>query len=58
MEEALGERVVERNASFVAVVPFWAVWPFEVMILPRRHVKRLRILQRRSEQTSPVSCRR
>jgi UDPglucose--hexose-1-phosphate uridylyltransferase len=41
MEEALGERVVERNASFVAVVPFWAVWPFEVMILPRRHVKRL-----------------
>ncbi len=24
--------------SFVAVVPFWAVWPFEVMILPVRHV--------------------
>ena len=31
---ALGERVVARNESFVAVVPFWAVWPFEVMILP------------------------
>ena len=27
-----------RNASFVAVVPFWAVWPFEVMILPVRHI--------------------
>ena len=37
MEEIAGERVWWlRNASFVAVVPFWAVWPFEVMILPRR----------------------
>jgi UDPglucose--hexose-1-phosphate uridylyltransferase len=41
MEESLGERVVARNASFVAVVPFWAVWPFEVMVLPRRHVEQL-----------------
>lgn len=28
-------RVVADNAHFVAVVPYWAVWPFEVMILPR-----------------------
>lgn len=41
MEESIGERVVARNGSFVAVVPFWAVWPFEVMVLPRRHVARL-----------------
>jgi UDPglucose--hexose-1-phosphate uridylyltransferase len=41
MEESLGERVVARNPNFIAVVPFWAVWPFEVMILPRRHVVRL-----------------
>jgi len=38
MEVALGERVVAANDSFVAVVPFWAVWPFEVMILPVRHI--------------------
>jgi UDPglucose--hexose-1-phosphate uridylyltransferase len=38
MEIARNERVVASNASFVAVVPFWAVWPFEVMILPLRHV--------------------
>jgi len=31
-------RVVYENANFVVVVPFWAVWPFEVMILPRRHI--------------------
>jgi UDPglucose--hexose-1-phosphate uridylyltransferase len=41
MEESLGDRVVAKNASFTAVVPFWAVWPFEVMILPRRHVTEL-----------------
>jgi UDPglucose--hexose-1-phosphate uridylyltransferase len=41
IEESVGERVVVRNESFVAVMPFWAVWPFELMILPRRHVTRL-----------------
>ena len=38
MELAAGERVVIQNKSFAAVVPFWAVWPFEVMILPAREV--------------------
>lgn len=38
LEVKLGERVVASNASFVALVPFWAVWPFEVMVLPVRHV--------------------
>jgi UDPglucose--hexose-1-phosphate uridylyltransferase len=38
LELALGERVVAKNASFIAVVPFWAVWPFEVMVLPVRQV--------------------
>ena len=33
--------MVVRNSSFIAVVPFWAVWPFEVMVLPRRHVTQL-----------------
>ena len=38
MEVARRERVVAVNVSFIAVVPFWAVWPFEVMVLPVRHV--------------------
>ncbi len=38
MEVRLQERVVTANASFIAVVPYWAVWPFEVMILPLRHI--------------------
>jgi UDPglucose--hexose-1-phosphate uridylyltransferase len=35
------ERVVVSNAYWVAVVPFWAVWPFEVLLLPLEPVRRL-----------------
>lgn len=37
LEAAAGERVVCANRDFVAVVPFWAVWPFETLVLPREH---------------------
>ncbi|HMP39441.1 MAG TPA: UDP-glucose--hexose-1-phosphate uridylyltransferase [Roseiflexaceae bacterium] len=37
VEEAAGERVVCANEHFVALVPFWAVWPFETIIISRRH---------------------
>jgi len=40
-ELARGERVVCANDAFVVVVPFWAVWPFETLVLPRRQVARL-----------------
>ena len=33
-----GERVVHENDSFVALVPFWAVYPFETLIVSRRQV--------------------
>jgi len=36
-----GARTVVENADWIAVVPFWAVWPFETLLLPRRHVLRL-----------------
>lgn len=41
LEEERGERIVCANKAFVALVPFWAVWPFEVMVLPRRHLQDL-----------------
>ena len=34
-QELGGEREVCANDEFVAVVPYWAVWPFETLILPR-----------------------
>jgi UDPglucose--hexose-1-phosphate uridylyltransferase len=40
-EAARGERVVVENEHWLAVVPWWAVWPFETLVLPRRHVQRL-----------------
>lgn len=33
-----GVRVILQNEHFVALVPFWAIWPFETLVLPRRHV--------------------
>lgn len=35
------ERLVVENDHWVALVPYWAVWPFELLLLPRRHVLRL-----------------
>jgi len=40
----MGERVVCRNDAWAVVVPFWAVWPFETMVVPVRHVDDLRAL--------------
>jgi UDPglucose--hexose-1-phosphate uridylyltransferase len=39
--EADGPRVVEASEHWLAFVPFWAVWPFETLIVPRDHVARL-----------------
>jgi UDPglucose--hexose-1-phosphate uridylyltransferase len=32
------ERLVDENRDWVSTVPFWAVWPFETLLLPKRHV--------------------
>ena len=40
-EAARGERVVACNDDWLAVVPFWAAWPFETLLLPRFEVQRL-----------------
>ncbi|MES2724970.1 MAG: UDP-glucose--hexose-1-phosphate uridylyltransferase [Pseudomonadota bacterium] len=37
-ELAAGERIICANDAFVALVPFWAAWPFEALVLPRRSV--------------------
>ena len=38
------ERVITENEHFVALVPFWAVWPYESMIISRRPVQDLAML--------------
>lgn len=37
LEKSIGERIVCENEFFTALVPFWAVYPFEVMILGKDH---------------------
>ncbi len=40
-ERSSGERLVAANEHFTALVPFWAVWPFEILVLPHRHTASL-----------------
>lgn len=39
LELESGERMVCENSDFLIVVPFWAVWPFETLLLSRRHLR-------------------
>jgi UDPglucose--hexose-1-phosphate uridylyltransferase len=41
LETERQERIVVENEHWLAVVPYWAVWPFETLLMPRRHVLRL-----------------
>jgi UDPglucose--hexose-1-phosphate uridylyltransferase len=38
LERAARDRIVEENETFLTVVPFWAVWPFETMVISKRHL--------------------
>lgn len=35
------ERIVVENKSFVALCPWWAIWPFEIMVVARQHKRAL-----------------
>ena len=37
LEQRQQVRVVCQNDGFVALVPFWAIWPFETLVCSRRH---------------------
>jgi UDPglucose--hexose-1-phosphate uridylyltransferase len=41
LELKLCERVVYENEFFVVLVPFWATWPFETIVVSKRHIKSL-----------------
>ncbi len=52
-ELELNERIVYANDSFVVLVPYWAVWPFETMILPQRHMDSISALT--DEETADLA---
>lgn len=42
LETEKQDRIVVENEDWLALVPYWAVWPFETLVLPRRrHILRL-----------------
>jgi UDPglucose--hexose-1-phosphate uridylyltransferase len=41
LESEQKERVVYENRSFLVVCPYWAVWPFETMIVSKQHKRAL-----------------
>lgn len=50
-EAGRGERIVYQNDEWLAVVPYWAVWPFETLLLPRRSLKRIEDLSSAQQLT-------
>ena len=38
LETGAAVRIVDENESFIVPVPFWAVWPFETMVISKRHL--------------------
>jgi UDPglucose--hexose-1-phosphate uridylyltransferase len=49
LEEEAGTRIVCSNEHFTVVVPFWAVWPFEVLVLARKHVSGMDQLEKAAQ---------
>jgi UDPglucose--hexose-1-phosphate uridylyltransferase len=45
LESRESERIVCENESFLALVPFWAVWPFELLVISKRHARDLVALE-------------
>jgi UDPglucose--hexose-1-phosphate uridylyltransferase len=41
LEAQLGERLVAQNDDWLVVTPYWALWPFETLLLPRFRLQRL-----------------
>ena len=44
LELAHPERIVAENDTWAALVPFWAVWPYELLLLPKHSVARVEAL--------------
>lgn len=50
-ELEIDERIIYKNEHFVALVPYWAVWPYEAMIVPIKHYRHIAELDEQ-EQTA------
>ena len=44
VELAQKDRIIIENDHFVSLVPFWAVWPYESIIVPKRHIPNIPLM--------------
>ncbi|MBS9462901.1 UDP-glucose--hexose-1-phosphate uridylyltransferase [Flagellimonas sp. 389] len=56
-EITVQERVIFQNEDFVALVPYWAVWPYEIMIVPKRHLQRITDLTEKERKSFASSIK-
>ncbi|MCF4102552.1 UDP-glucose--hexose-1-phosphate uridylyltransferase [Gillisia sp. M10.2A] len=49
-ELELDERILHKNEHFVALIPYWAVWPYEAMIIPRKNYQHIGQLNQDEEK--------
>ena len=57
-EESRGVRVVVETEHWLAVVPYWAAWPFETLLLPKAHVRRLPELSAMQKQDLALAIKK
>ncbi|KAL6430217.1 hypothetical protein ACFW04_007747 [Cataglyphis niger] len=52
------DRIVIENRDWIVVVPFWAVWPYETMVLPKKQVTRMQDLSDSQQESLSVIMKR
>ncbi|XP_032681887.1 probable galactose-1-phosphate uridylyltransferase isoform X2 [Odontomachus brunneus] len=52
------DRIVIENRDWIVVVPFWAVWPYETMVLPKKQVTRMQDLSDSQQESLSVIIKR
>ena len=57
-QEAGGERVVVETAHWLVVVPYWAAWPFETLLLPKARAARLQDLDEAQRKDLAIALKR
>ncbi|XP_034944570.1 probable galactose-1-phosphate uridylyltransferase [Chelonus insularis] len=57
-ELAKKERIVIENRDWVVLVPFWAVWPYETMVLPKKQVPRIQDLTSSQQESLAMIMKR
>ncbi len=50
LETPGGERLILRNNSFIVLTPFWAVWPYETIVIPRRPMKDISVMTKEEKK--------